>query len=71
VHSKRTPKRGRDDCPDHKGFFPEIFDLYVTTGADFVDCCHAVLARELRMNRVVTLDRRHFKRFGFIPYGCP
>ncbi|GEM_PF-3373104 len=56
---------------DHKGHFPEIFDLYVVTRTDFVDCYHAVLARALRMNKVVTLDKRHFKRFGFIPYGCP
>jgi predicted nucleic-acid-binding protein len=55
---------------DHKHLFDEIFDLYVSTSADFVDCYHAVLARELGLHKVITFDS-HYRNFPFIPWGCP
>lgn len=63
------------ECPvaglNQQAFYQEILDLYVSTGADFVDCYHALLARELAMGKVVTFDFNHFRLFTFIAHGCP
>ena len=55
---------------DRKPLMDEIFDLYVHASADFVDCYHAVLAKALRLDKVLTFDT-HFRHFPFVQYGCP
>lgn len=54
---------------DHKHVFNDVFDHYVNTSADFVDCYHAVLAKALGHGKVVSFDA-HYRRLG-VPYGCP
>lgn len=50
---------------ERKEMFAETFDWYVQTPADFVDCYHAILARELGLAGIVTFDS-HFRLFPFV-----
>jgi predicted nucleic-acid-binding protein len=49
---------------ERKHMIAETFDWYTRTPADFVDCYHAVLARELGLTGIVTFDA-HFRLFPF------
>ena len=41
----------------------DLLDKYADSKVDFVDCVIAALAERLNINRVLTVDRRHFGLF--------
>lgn len=41
----------------------ELLDKYSDGRVDFVDCCIVALAERLKIDRILTVDRRHFGLF--------
>lgn len=41
----------------------DLLDKYADSKVDFVDCVIAVMAERLKLQRILTIDRRHFGLF--------
>lgn len=41
----------------------ELLDRYSDGGVDLVDCCIVALSERLGLDRILTVDRRHFGLF--------
>ncbi|GIK58636.1 MAG: PIN domain-containing protein [Chloroflexi bacterium] len=47
----------------------EILQKYADSRIDFVDCVIAAMAERLEIQRILTVDRRHFSLFRPHPWG--
>lgn len=48
----------------------ELLQKYADSRIDFVDCVIAAMAERLEIQRILTVDRRHFSLFRPHPWGC-
>jgi predicted nucleic-acid-binding protein len=44
----------------------QALDLYVTKNVDFIDAFHAVWLKDVGRTRIVTFDRKHFRRIDWL-----
>lgn len=49
------------ECPEAELILRSL-DLYATKNVDFIDAYHAFLLKSQGLTRIVTYDRKHFKR---------
>jgi predicted nucleic acid-binding protein len=53
------------DCPDSL-LILQALDVYVTKNIDFIDAYHAALLKDTGRTRIVTYDRKHFRRIEWL-----
>ncbi len=49
------------ECPESEVLLPAL-DFYASRNVDFIDAYHAFALKERGLTRIVTFDRKHFKR---------